>query len=108
MGASDPAGQSGHDPTDIAQAFDRIEKLLEFPADFPLKVMGRRVEGFAQAIAELVREHLPAFDPATIELRTSSKGAWLSLTLMLRVESRVQLESIYRALAAHPAVRIVL
>jgi len=108
MSASDPVGPSGHDPADIGQAFDRIEKLLEFPADFPLKVMGRRVDGFAQAIAALVAEQLPAFDPATIELRTSSKGAWLSLTLMLRVESRVQLESIYRALAAHPWVRIVL
>ncbi len=96
------------DATDLAQAFDRIERLLEFPADFPLKVMGRRVDGFAQAIVALVLERLPGFDPSTIELRASSKGAWLSLTLMLRVESRAQLESIYRAVAAHPWVRIVL
>ena len=29
--------------------------------------MGRRVDDFAQAISDLVREHVPGFDPATIE-----------------------------------------
>lgn len=92
----------------IGQAFDRIEQLMSFPAEFPLKVMGRRVDGFAQAIAALVTEHLPDFDPAGIELRTSTQGNYLSLTLMLRVQSRAQLETVYRAVAAHPWVRIVL
>ncbi|MBU6272075.1 MAG: DUF493 family protein [Betaproteobacteria bacterium] len=95
-------------PADIGEAFDRIEQLLEFPADFPLKVMGQRVDGFAQSIAALVTEHIPGFDPGAIELRTSSRGTYLSLTLPLRVESRAQLEGVYRALAGHPWVRIVL
>jgi len=89
-------------------AFDRLEQLLEFPADFPLKVMGARVDGFAQSIADLTRRHVPGFDPARMELRLSSKGTYLSLTLMLRVESRGQLEGLYEALVAHPMVRIVL
>lgn len=92
----------------ISDTFDRIEQLLTFPADFPLKVMGRRVDGFAQAMADLVLEHLPTFDPATIELRSSSKGTYLSVTLNLQVNSRAQLEAVYRAVAAHPWVRIVL
>ncbi len=102
--ASDP----GADPSSIGATFDRIEKLLEFPADFPLKVMGRREDGFAQAIADRVREHLPDFDPSTIEWRASSQGTYLSLTLALRVESRAQLEAVYRAVASHPWVRVVL
>ena len=96
------------DSAAISDTFDRIEKLLDFPADFPLKVMGRRVDGFAQAIADLVVEHLPQFDPATIELRSSSKGTYISLTLALRVDTRAQLEAVYRAVAAHPWVRVVL
>lgn len=96
------------EPVSLTAAFDRIEQLLEFPADFPIKVMGRQVEGFAQAISDLAREHVPDFDPASIELRLSSKGAFLSITLPLRVRSRAQLEAVYRALAAHPMVRVVL
>jgi putative lipoic acid-binding regulatory protein len=95
-------------PADLSAAFDRLEALMEFPVDFPLKVMGRRVDGFAQAIADLVAAHAPGFDPATMELRPSSKGTWLSLTVVVRIESRAQLETLYRAIAGHPLVRLVL
>ena len=88
--------------------FDRLEQLLEFPVDFPLKIMGRRVDGFAQAISDLVREHVPGFDPATMELRSSSQGTYLSLTVVVRLDSRAQLQALYEALSAHPLVRIVL
>lgn len=96
------------DSPELRGAFDRLEALLEFPVDFPMKVMGRRVDGFAQAIAEVVGRHVPGFDPAGIELRSSSQGTWLSVTVVARVESRAQLEALYRALAGHPLVRMVL
>lgn len=96
------------DPGALDAVFDRLERLLTFPVDFPLKVMGRRVDGFAQAIAATVGEHVPAFDPATIGLRTSSQGNWLSVTVTVRLDSREQLERLYRALAAHPLVSVVL
>lgn len=107
MGSASPMPANG-DPAAIAATFDRIEQLLQFPADFPLKVMGNSVDGFAQAITDLVLEHMPSFDPATVELRRSAKGTYLSVTLLLRVESRAQLEAIYRAVAGHPWVRVVL
>lgn len=91
-----------------SEVWDRIAQLLDFPVDFPIKVMGRRNDGFAQAIAELVSARAPDFDPATIELRASSRGAWLSVTLTVRAHSRDQLEGLYRELSAHPMVRIVL
>lgn len=92
----------------LSAAFDRLERLLEFPVDFPLKIMGRRVDDFAQQIVDLVVEHAPDFDPSTIELRVSSKGSFLSVTVVVRVKSRQQLETLYRALATHPLVSIVL
>ena len=94
-------------PLDRA-AFDRLEKLLVFPTSFPLKVMGRRVDHFAQEITELVRTHIPDFDPSKIEMRVSSKGTYLSVTLNLNVSTMVQLEAVYLAVSAHPLVKIVL
>jgi uncharacterized protein len=91
-----------------SDTFDRIEKLLEFPTVFPLKVMGLRVDHFAQEISKVVSTHIFDFDPGTIEMRASSKGTYLSVTLMLRVESRDQLEAVYRDVSAHPLVKIVL
>lgn len=90
------------------EVWDRIGQLLEFPADFPIKVMGLRVEGFAQTITDLVRERLPEFDPGSVELRSSSNGKWLSITLMVRAPSRDVLQSLYQELSRHPMVRVVL
>lgn len=95
-------------PESLSAAFDRIEKLLEFPTVFPMKVIGQRVDGLAQAVAETVSHHVPDFDPATIELRTSSKGSYLSVTVTPTVTDRHQLEGLYRALSEHPLVRIVM
>lgn len=92
----------------MSAVFDRIEKLLEFPVEFPMKVIGKTVDGFAQQIADLVMRHIPEFDPASIELRPSSKGAYLSLTVAPLVHDRAQLEALYTALSRHPMVRIIL
>ncbi|MFZ5539783.1 MAG: YbeD family protein [Pseudomonadota bacterium] len=81
---------------------------LQFPTDFPIKVIGRRVDGFAQAIVAVVIEHAPDFDPATLEMRASRAGNYLSLTATVRATSREQLDNLYRALTSHPLVKVVL
>ena len=47
--------------------------LLEFPTDFPVKIMGEARADFAQTMAELVQRHAPDFNPDTVETRASSK-----------------------------------
>lgn len=81
---------------------------LVFPTQFPIKVMGRRVDEFAQTIVAIVREHAPDFDPATVELRASRAGNYLSLTATINATSREQLDNLYRALSSHPLVKVVL
>ena len=82
--------------------------LLEFPCDFPLKVMGAAVPEFPQTIAAVVAEHAPDFDSATMEMRPSRAGNYLSLTCTVRAVSQAQLDKLYRALSGHPMVKVVL
>ena len=82
--------------------------LLEFPCDFPIKIIGKRADGFAQAVLETVLRHAPDFDAAAIEMRPSAKGNYLSLTCTIRAVSREQLDALYRELSAHPLVKVVL
>lgn len=82
--------------------------LLEFPCEFPIKIMGARVEGFAQAVIAVVLEHAPDFDPAHTEMRPSSKGNYLAITCTLNATSKAQLDGLYMALTAHPMVKVVL
>ncbi len=82
--------------------------LLTFPCVFPLKVMGRREDGFAQTVSEIVLRHAGDFSPHTIEMRTSKNGRYLSLTVTINARSREQLDALYTELSGHPLVMMVL
>ena len=82
--------------------------VLAFPCDFPIKVMGRKEPGFAQNIMEIVLQHAPDYQPATMEMRPSRQGKYLSLTVTIRARSREQLDDLYRELCDHPQVVMVL
>jgi uncharacterized protein len=84
------------------------DTLLEFPCDFPLKIMGATREGFAQAIVDVVLKHAPDFAAAKVEMRPSKAGNYLSLTCTIRATSKPQLDALYRELTGHPWVKIVL
>ena len=82
--------------------------LLTFPTIFPMKVMGRREDGFAQTVSEIVRKHAPDFHPSTLEMRASKNGRYLSLTVTINAKSREQLDALYSELSKHPLVMMVL
>lgn len=84
------------------------ESLIKFPCDFPIKVMGETRDDFAQTIIDVVRLHSPGFDTSKVEMRASSGGRYISLTCMVHVTSRPQLDDLYRALTSHPLVKVVL
>ncbi|MFT0533828.1 DUF493 family protein [Castellaniella hirudinis] len=84
------------------------DSLIQYPCDFPIKVMGKSHDAFLPAMAEIVRCFDPGFDPASIEVRPSRSGNYLGLTLTVRVESRAQLDALYRALHGHDLVSVVL
>lgn len=84
------------------------ESLIRYPSEFPIKVMGARVDGFVEAIIEVARGFDPTFDATRVELRPSSGGSYLGITLIVTATSREQLDGLYRALTAHPMVKVVL
>jgi putative lipoic acid-binding regulatory protein len=86
----------------------QTESLIEYPCDFPIKVMGARVDGFAEAMCQVALQFDPAFNPATLEMRPSKEGNYLSVTLTIRATSREQLDNLYRALTGHPMVKVAL
>lgn len=84
------------------------ESLLQFPCDFPIKVMGKSHPDFADTIARLLQTFDAGFNAARIKMRPSSGGNYLGLTCTVRAVSREHLDDIYRALTAHPMVSVVL
>jgi putative lipoic acid-binding regulatory protein len=84
------------------------ESLIEYPCEFPIKILGHTRAGFAQAMLEVVQRHAPDFDGAAMEMRSSRRGKYLSVTCVIRATSREQLDNLYRELCDHPMVVMVL
>ena len=84
------------------------ESLIEYPSQFPIKVMGDKVEGFVQAVITVAKSFDPGFDASTVELRESSTGKYLGVTVTVTATSREQLDELYRTLSTHPMVKVVL
>jgi putative lipoic acid-binding regulatory protein len=84
------------------------ESAPAFPCDFPIKIMGRKERGFAQSVTDIVLRHVHNFNPATVEMRPSRQGKYLSVTCIVRASSRDQLDALYRELCDHPSVVMVL
>ena len=87
---------------------DPKDSLIEYPSDFPIKVMGATHEEFAPAILKLVLDHDPTFHEGKMEVRPSTKGAYTGLTVTVRATSREMLDNLYRELSSHPMVKVVL
>ena len=84
------------------------ESLIVYPSQFPIKVMGLRVEGFVHAVSMIARQFDPGFDATTIELRESKGGKYLGVTVTVTATSREQLDALYRTMSTHPMVKVVL
>jgi putative lipoic acid-binding regulatory protein len=82
--------------------------LIEYPCEFPIKILGHTRAGFAQAILEVISRHAPDFNAATLEMKTSKHGKYLSITCVINATSRVQLDALYQELCDHPLVVMVL
>ena len=84
------------------------KQLINFPCKFPIKVIGIMQDGFAQEIANVIKNIDNTFNEACIQMKTSSKNHYLSLTVIVFVENQEQLDNIYRALSKHSLVKFVL
>jgi putative lipoic acid-binding regulatory protein len=84
------------------------QSLIEYPSQFPIKVMGLNANGFVHAITSIAEKFDPNFDASTVELRPSKGDKYLGVTITVTATSREQLDELYRTLGTHPMVKMVL
>ena len=84
------------------------EAIIEYPSDFPIKIMGLAHDSFAQTMVDVIALHDPTFSAERLEMRASSQGKYIGLTAVVHATSREQLDNLYRALTSHPMVKVVL
>lgn len=82
--------------------------LLEFPCEFPIKIMGVAQEGFAEAMLKVILQYAPDYIVSSTEIKTSRTGKFVSLTCTINAISQPQLDELYREINSHPMVSMTL
>ncbi|QWF71374.1 DUF493 domain-containing protein [Methylomonas paludis] len=84
------------------------ESLLEFPCQFPIKVMGKSHADFDAMVVEVVRRHVDDISEGAVTSRPSKAGNYTAVTVVIEATSRAQLDAIYMELTACPEVLMAL
>ena len=84
------------------------DTLLEFPVDFPIKVMGEAGDDLRSLVIGILSRHFDDIDLARIEERPSSAGRYLGITVIVRAENKAQIDAAYMDLTACQRVLVAL
>jgi uncharacterized protein len=87
---------------------DDGKDLVDFPTDFPIKIIGDATPQFEAAILDIARQHHPELLDNAIQCKVSEKGNYLSMTITVRAVSQKALDALYTALSQHPDTKMVL
>ena len=81
---------------------------IEFPCDYPIKVLGRSSDAFESIIFEVFERHAPGFDQEGMTVNASSKGTFTSLTITITATGPDQLQALHQDLLATGHVKMVI
>jgi len=84
------------------------EPVLEFPCDFPIKMMGHDTPEFRRLARELVENHAGPVADEAVQTSLSRNGRFVSLTVTISATSQRQLDDIYRDASSHADVLMAL
>lgn len=82
--------------------------VLEFPTDYPIKVIGTPSDAFRARVHAIVLRHAPGLDAAHVRERPSGGGRFICITYPLRAESREQILALVTELKSCEGVLMLL
>ncbi len=81
---------------------------IEFPCDYPIKVMGPTTHDYKQCIIEIIETHAPGIDYSRVTIKQSRNGKYSSVTVFITATGKEQLEQIFESLKASGRISLVL
>jgi len=83
-------------------------RLLTFPAEYPIKVVGRAGSLMRAEIDAILLRHAPDLDANRTSERYSENGNYLSISYTIVAQSAAQVTALAAELAAQPHVLFVI
>jgi len=76
------------------------EKLMTFPCEFPIKVVGKKSDQFEVEVFGIIRKYFTSIAPDALQVRPSKNNNYLAITVNVTAQSQQQLDDMYRELSA--------
>ena len=83
-------------------------RLLKFPVDYPIKVVGRHDAQLRPRIDAIMVKHAPDTDHSRTTARPSGNGNFIALSYVIVARSREQLTALATELAKAEGVTMVI
>lgn len=87
---------------------DSDKSLLQFPTDYPIKVLGRPSDEFRARVHAIMLKHAPDLNPSRMSERLSEQGNFLSISYVIEVQSREQVTALATDLSTCDQVLMVI
>jgi len=83
-------------------------KLLTFPCDFPIKIIGDVTASFQEEIIAITRQHYAHLQDDAFRTNTSNQGNFLAISVTVYAIDQASLDALYQDLSQHPDIKMVL
>lgn len=84
------------------------ESLIQFPCDFPIKIVGANSDEFIQEIKNIALRHFPDLTDDAMKHKVSAQNNYLAITLTVHALNKEMLDAFYREVSSNPQVKMVL
>jgi putative lipoic acid-binding regulatory protein len=81
---------------------------IEFPCEYPIKVLGKAHGLFRESVLAVVARYDAEFSPDRVQEKNSARGKYVSLTIWITATGETQLRDLFEDLKATGLVTMVL
>jgi putative lipoic acid-binding regulatory protein len=93
---------------DKRPSVEALESVHTFPGPYHIKVIGETADDFVSRVVAVVHEELPAHSDLDYNVRETSGGRHVSVTLIIAAQSAEQVRTIYARLGEVAGVTMLL
>jgi putative lipoic acid-binding regulatory protein len=82
--------------------------LMEFPCNFPVKIIGTNSQAFLNDIKKIVMKHFSDFKEDDLAHKSSQQSTYLAITVKVLAQNQEMLDAFYQDVTKHPDIKMVL
>lgn len=82
--------------------------MIEFPCDFPIKIIFKNEPGAQNELLAIVRRHHPEMPDSAFAIQPSQNGNFVSITAVVHAQNQASLDLLYSDLTQNPHIKMVL